>query len=199
MPQGAPKYDLGHQWEAIHAAYDSGRMDGFVWAEGTPITMGYYDERDIPNYWNYARHFTLCDRFFSSQMGYSLPNHVYTVAAQSSGLIVNVASVKELEDVMDDPDGLSFANLANLMAKTNISWKYYVESQPVPRGVPMKLSETGIRLAFPQPKLFYLWDPLPGFKSIRDDGSTGGPETVLPGFERRDSSSRCVDHARLPG
>jgi phospholipase C len=144
-------------------------MDGFVWAEGTPITMGYYDERDIPNYWNYARRFTLCDRFFSSQMGYSLPIHVYTVAAQSGGLIVNVASVKELEDVMDDPDGFSFASLANLMANTNVSWKYYVESQSVPQGVPMKLSETGIRLAFPQPKEFYLWDPLPGFKSIREE------------------------------
>lgn len=40
-------------------------------------------------------------------MGYSLPNHTYTVAAQSGGLIVNVANLKELEEVMDDPDGFS--------------------------------------------------------------------------------------------
>ena len=168
MPKGMPQYDLNHAWEVVHAAYDNGRMDAFVWAEGTPYTMGYYDDRDIPNYWDYARHFTLCDRFFSSQMGYSLPNHTYTVAAQSGGLIVNVASVKELEDVMDDPDGFSFASIVNLMSTSNISWKYYVESQPMPQGVPMRLSETGRRLAFPQPHKFNLWSPLPGFKTIRE-------------------------------
>jgi phospholipase C len=63
MPKGQTVYDLNHDWETIHAAYDHGRMDGFVWAEGSSFTMGYYDERDIPNYWNYAHHFTLCDHF----------------------------------------------------------------------------------------------------------------------------------------
>ena len=169
MPPGQPALDLAHDWDTIHAAYNHGNMDGFVWAEGTNLTMAYYDERDIPNYWIYARHFTLCDRFFSSQMGYSLPNHTYTVAAQSGGLIVNVANLKELEDVMDDEDGFSFASMAKLMSETKIPWKYYVESQPVPEGVPMRLSETGVRLAFPNPKQFSLWNPLPGFKTIRDD------------------------------
>ncbi len=169
MPAGQPAYDLNHDWDTIHAAYDHGAMDGFVWAEGTSLTMGYYGAKDIPNYWKYANNYTLCDHFFSSQMGYSLPNHVYTVAAQSGGLIVNVPNVKELEDVMDDPDGFSFASMAEMMSKTKISWKYYVDSQPMPKGVPMRLSETGERLAFPNPKQFNLWNPLPGFKKIRDD------------------------------
>lgn len=171
MPEGAPSSDIVHQWEAIHSAYDSGRMDGFVWTAGTPFTMGYYDERDIPNYWSYARHFTLSDRFFSSQMGFSLPNHVYTVAAQSGGLIVNVGNLEELKDAMDDPDGFSFASLVNLMAETNVSWKYYVESQAVPDDVPMKLPSGVFTTSFPQPKEFNLWNPLPGFKSIRDNAS----------------------------
>ena len=171
MPAGQPALDLAHDWEVVHAAYNNGAMDGFVWAEGTEFTMGYYDERDIPNYWNYARHFALCDRFFSSQMGYSLPNHTYTVAGQSGGLIVNVANLQELKEVMDDDDGFSFASMAKLMSDTKVPWKYYVESQPQPEGVPMKLSETGVRLAFPDPKQFSLWNPLPGFKAIRDDPS----------------------------
>jgi len=169
MPAGQPAYDLNHDWDTIHAAYNHGKMDGFVWAEGSNFTMGFYDFNDIPNYWKYAQRFTLCDHFFSSQMGYSLPNHVYTVAAQSGGLTVNVANTKELEDVMDDPEGFSFAAIVQLMSKTNVPWKYYVESQPVPKGVPMKLTETGVRLAFPEPKQFSLWSPLPGFKKIRDD------------------------------
>jgi phospholipase C len=169
MPAGQPALDLPHDWDVLHAAYNNGKMDGFVWAEGTTLTLGYYDERDIPNYWNYARHFTLCDRFFSSQMGYSLPNHVYTVAAQSGGLIVNVNNLKELEDVMDDPDGFSFASLAKLMSKTNVPWKYYVESQPMPEGVRTNEDEMGLRVRFPNPKQFSLWNPLPGFKAIRED------------------------------
>lgn len=168
MPPGQPALDLLHDWDTIHAAYNHAGMNGFVWAEGTPLTMGYYDERDIPNYWNYARRFTLCDRFFSSQMGYSLPNHIYTVAAQSGGLIVNVPNLEALEDEMDDSDGLSFATIAKMMSNADIPWKYYLEGQPVPEGVPMNLSETGMRLAFPNPKQFNLWNPLPGFKAIRE-------------------------------
>lgn len=56
--------DMSHEWVTAHAAYDHGLMDGFVWAEGSPNTMGYYDQRDIPNYWAYAKHFTLADHFF---------------------------------------------------------------------------------------------------------------------------------------
>ena len=35
-----PICDLPHEWAVAHAAYDNGQMDGFVWAEGTPYTMG---------------------------------------------------------------------------------------------------------------------------------------------------------------
>ena len=132
MPKGAPNCDLGHSWRTAHAAYDNGKMDGYVWAEGSPYTMGYYDDRDIPNYWEYARHFTLCDAFFSSLNGPSFPNHVFTVAAQSGGIIDNVATVKQLEEIRDEPDGFSFASMIDLFSKKNISWKYYVEELKMP-------------------------------------------------------------------
>ena len=65
------------------ADINGGKMDGFVRraAEGrrgclnttnpactnstTPDVMGYHDERDIPNYWAYARNFVLQDHMFS--------------------------------------------------------------------------------------------------------------------------------------
>ncbi len=50
MPAGQPALDLAHDWEVVHAAYNHGAMDGFVWAEGSEFTLGYYDDRDIPNY-----------------------------------------------------------------------------------------------------------------------------------------------------
>ena len=72
MPNLFPTCDLPHEWEHAHAAYDNGRMDGFVWVEGTPYTMGYLDDHDIPNYWEYARKYALADAFFSSQMSEQL-------------------------------------------------------------------------------------------------------------------------------
>ena len=45
--------------------------------------------RDIPNYWAYARRFTLDDHFFSSIMGPTFPNHLVTIAGTSGGVITN--------------------------------------------------------------------------------------------------------------
>jgi phospholipase C len=173
MPKGQPACDLSHEWEVAHAAYDAGRMDGFVWAEGTAYTMGYYDERDIPNYWDYARHYTLCDRFFSSLNGPSLPNHLYTVAAQSGGLVVNVFTIRAVDEAMDDADGFSFATMVNLFSKAKISWKYYVETQPVPAPPgPYQPTARSASNEFPDPKKFSLWNPLPAFGEIRRDPDT---------------------------
>lgn len=166
-----PACDLSHEWDQAHAAFDHGAMDGFVWAEGTPFTMAHLDGTDIPNYWDYARHFTLADRFFSSLNGPSMPNHVYTVAATSGGLIDNVCSGKKneletLKDMMDDPDGFSFASIVKRFTGQNVSWKYYVETtkQKPPEPDPCHVRD-------PQPQQLGLWNPLPGFKSIRDDSA----------------------------
>jgi phospholipase C len=168
MPTDLPICDLGHEWWVAHAAYDYGRMDGFVWAEGTTYTMGYYDQRDIPNYWSYGRHFALCDRFFSSFLGPSLQNHLYTVAAQGGGITAPMPhTLKQVEDALDDPDGFSFASMVKLFDKTGLDWKYYDETKPLPPGVSR---DAGINDQFyPDPKRFWIWNPLPGFKAIRDN------------------------------
>jgi len=167
MPKGQPLIDLEHSWESAHACYDNGKMDGFVWAEGTPYTMGYYDQTDIPNYWKYAKAYTLCDRYFSSEMSGSSPNHVYTVAAQS-GILNNVGNLKSLKKVMDDDDGFDFVSIVKRFTGKGISWNYYVETQPLPpdaASVNAHLSN----LAYPNPKTFTLWNPMPGFKTIRNN------------------------------
>lgn len=170
MPKGMPLCDMSHSWEAAHAGYDNGRMDGFVWAEGSPYTMGYYDERDIPNYWKWARRFTLCDRFFSSLMGPSGPNHVYTVAAQGGGMRNGGGTLKQVEDILDDPDGFSFRSMMDLFAKATISWKYYVETEPAPsKSMLRAIGKFYAGFFYPNPKAFTLWNPLPGFPRIRNN------------------------------
>ena len=95
-------------------AYDNGTMDGFVFAEHTNETMGYYDSRDIPYYWEYASQFVLMDNFFSSVMGPSLPNHLYLIAGQSGNLTRNVQTIQpSFPVIMDELNG------------RGITWKYY--------------------------------------------------------------------------
>ncbi|HXO21313.1 MAG TPA: alkaline phosphatase family protein [Thermoanaerobaculia bacterium] len=100
--------DVRHTWQSAHLAYDCGRMDRFDQISfGNPKgacdrslpypytnhSLTQFSERDIPRYWAYARHFTLGDRMFSSLMGPSYPNHLYTVAAQAGGEAVGRAAI----------------------------------------------------------------------------------------------------------
>jgi phospholipase C len=42
-----------------------------------------YGEADIPGYFDYARRFTLCDRYFSEVAGPSTPNHLMLICADA--------------------------------------------------------------------------------------------------------------------
>jgi len=74
------------------ADLDGGRMDGFVEqmaladpaAPDTP--MGYYNATEIGGYWALAREFLLCDHYFASVLGPTVPNRMYAIAGDSAGV-----------------------------------------------------------------------------------------------------------------
>lgn len=109
-------------------------------------TLSYYDWHEIPNYWEYARRFVLCDQFFSSLAGPSEPNHLYTVAAKSGGLVNNPNS-RKARNVGDTDAVYTFPTLAELLQNTHVSWKYYDGK--------------------PDPQEHSLWNPLPGFRRFQ--------------------------------
>jgi phospholipase C len=86
--------DLCHHRPCALAAWNHGAMDGWDDVEGTSVNgdnLAYaqYDERDIPNYWAYARTFTLGDHFFANELGPSFPGHLFALAAQAGWAIDN--------------------------------------------------------------------------------------------------------------
>ena len=109
--------DMNHNWKSAHADYDSGKMDGFVHSEGNKETMGFYDRRDLARYWKAADSYVLCDRYFTSVMSESAPNHLFLVAGTAGGLI-------------DDnvPKTLSFPPIFQQLDKAGISWKVYSDT-----------------------------------------------------------------------
>ena len=109
--------DLDSNAETARAAIDGGKMDNWIPAERTMDTLGYYDGSDIPNYWAYAKQFTLADNFFSSFAGPTLPNRLYTLAAQSGGVSKNQTAAPK--------GGFTFPTLADQLRIANVSWSYY--------------------------------------------------------------------------
>lgn len=51
---------------------------------GPPDVMGYHDAREIPNYWTYAKDFSLNDHMFEPVESWSLPAHLYLVSGWSA-------------------------------------------------------------------------------------------------------------------
>ena len=109
--------DMNHSWKSAHADFDSGKMDGFVYSEGNAETMGFYDRQDLSRYWKAADEYVLCDRYFTSVMSESAPNHLYLVAGTAGGLIDN-----------NVPSTLDFPPIFKQLDAAGVSWKVYSDT-----------------------------------------------------------------------
>src|SRR5438034_6652971 len=80
-----------HSFTSGIEAIDGGKMDCFDQAEGGEggATYVQYHGDQIPNYWSYAQHFTLGDRFFSSAYGPTFVEHFWLVADSTNRFLSN--------------------------------------------------------------------------------------------------------------
>lgn len=152
--------DINHARGAAGFAIDGGRMDRFYQLGGAlhanhDYADSSYDQRSIPNYWAYARRFTLADHFFSTLQAPSFPNHLITIAGQAGGSVDNPlgqnlphswkawgcdAPASSLVKVLGAHNAMSyvrpcfdFTTLADEADKSHISWHYYA-APPRTRG-----------------------------------------------------------------
>lgn len=172
-----------HGWDNALADIDSGKMDGFaaqayrgISAKGSepcvPPTpdctpgknprdvMGYHDYHEIPNYWNYARLYVLQDHMFESVASYSLPAHLYMLAAQSGGYTG--------ADKQPKPTTYNFTEITELLTSGKIDWKYYVTSGKLPDTEDGHVVG-GVAQQEQDPHQYTLWNPLPAFPKVRND------------------------------
>lgn len=137
--------DIKHAYSTAVNAYDNGKMDRFLKIPGASqlgiiASISQLYQSDIPNYWAYAQNFTLEDNFFSTEMGPSFPNHLFTIAGEdgnaadtpkNGGWGCDAASTARVETV--DPNGViksvypcfDFMTLGDILDQHGISWKYY--------------------------------------------------------------------------
>src|SRR5215813_10094768 len=86
-PDVTPR-DLCHNHRCALTDYAAGGMNGWEQVSGASsggdnLVYAQYAEADIPNYWQYARRFTLGDQFFANVLGPSFPGHTFVLAAQA--------------------------------------------------------------------------------------------------------------------
>ena len=103
---------------------DDGRMDGFVAAyrrigrDGT-TSMGYYDDRDLPYYWNLADEYTLFDRYFSAARAGTRLNAFYWVAG---------APTPNGSEVVPPGGYGDIPTIFDRLEERGVDWKFYVEN-----------------------------------------------------------------------
>jgi hypothetical protein len=93
----AVELDPDHSAGAIDQQVAGGRMSGFVASaaatlaargagDGDPgCVMGCYDGADVPVYDHLVEEFAVCDRWFSSVPGATLPNRLYALSGAAAG------------------------------------------------------------------------------------------------------------------
>jgi phospholipase C len=184
---------------------DGGKMDGFIqslelseqrvcargndpnctiksFGSGRRDVMGWHDAREIPNYWAYAKNFVLQDRMFEPVASWSEPAHLYMVSAWS-------ALCKDPRDPMScktelgtmpfglkpDKEVFAWTDLSYLMHKHKVTWAYYLSEgmQPDCDDGEVRCVRYRQRLNVPS-----IWNPLPNFTDVHDDGETGNVQTV---------------------
>jgi phospholipase C len=146
-----------HNWANALDCIDGGLMDGFIkGASGNPgDVMGWHDYRDLPNYWDYAQLYVLQDRLFESITSYSLPAHLYMLAAQSGGYIGTG---------QPQPASYAFPEITLLLGSGKIDWRYYVN-----RGPTAGAADGGVMDMEADETTYSYWNPLPAFPAVKND------------------------------
>ncbi len=127
-----------HGWISQHESWDSGAMDAFVTAHvkadgkaQAPLVMGYYDESDIPYKYALAQAYTLCDAFFCSVIGPTMPNRLYSwtatidPAGEAGGPIITTPSL------LTSPERVgscSWTTMPEALSAKGVDWKVYQPS-----------------------------------------------------------------------
>ena len=200
-----------HTQPAMRGQIDGGKMDGFITAAAAANqscdvinpacrsgggreseVMAYHDDREIPNYWAYARNFVLQDHMFQPAASWSLTEHLYMVSGWSA-LCTRKADPMSCEDAgdLDYQQGqtrarqdrsaprplydFAWTDLTHLLHKNHVSWKYYVAEGTEPD------CRDGAAVCPPQAQRVGTpgsWNPLPQFDTVRENSELANIQTV---------------------
>jgi len=155
--------------------------------------MGYHDAREIPNYWAYARNYVLQDHMFEPNASWSLPQHLYMVSEWSAFCSnpldpfscrgdlqnPNPDSTLDASRFATSNDGLlhyAWTDITYLLHEQDVSWGYYVFQGTEPDCE----NDSSMTCAPVQqgPTTPGIWNPLPSFTDVTQDGQLGNIQSL---------------------
>ena len=196
-----------HGEPSARADVAGGRMDGFIAEAETarrkgcklnpndplcsqraanPDVMGYHDGQDIPNYWAYARNFVLQDHMFEPNASWSLPAHLFMVSewsARCSRVGDPMSCVNAVQNPVNPKNpraDYAWTDLTYLLHKHHVSWRYYVFTGTEPDCEDDQMVCEAVRQGANTPGI---WNPLPYFDTVREDGQLGNITTLSNYFK----------------
>jgi len=117
-----PISDLSHSDTTFQAQYQNGKMNGFVDAlnkinQNGSLSMGHYDDTDLPFYWNLADQYVLFDNYFSSAHTGSITNRMFSVSGRPGSEFNRIpeAGFGDIPTIFDS------------LQERGISWKFYIK------------------------------------------------------------------------
>ncbi|MGA7420577.1 MAG: alkaline phosphatase family protein [Acidimicrobiales bacterium] len=192
-----------HNEPSARVDVNGGKMDGFIAQaskakkgclntadpacsnSATPDVMGYHTAAEIPNYWTYAKDFSLDDQMFEPVKSWSLPDHLYLVSGWSAkcsnpapsscvNQIQGPYTPAQMQKYVDQAIDKGTADVTNawtditwLLYNRHVSWAYYVQTGAQPD------CENDGALTCPPVAQSYLtpgiWNPLPIFEDVQKD------------------------------
>jgi phospholipase C len=134
-------FDTDHTWHGSHLEYNGGKNDGFYEAndgraegDAGPIpndvrdgerALWWYDQRDIPFYYDLASTFAIADHYHCSLLGPTWPNRMFLYGASSYGRTSNVFPDLTLFR-FPDKDAVIFDELE----KRHVDWNVFADGSP---------------------------------------------------------------------
>jgi phospholipase C len=120
--------DPDHQWQAMHAQVDSGKMDGYVTSAAAStgsdghFAVGYYDETDLPFYYFLADTFAIADHYFPAVRSGTFPNRDYLLLGTSDKVTATQYTV------WPDP---TLPSLFDRLDAAQVSWGVFADDHPL--------------------------------------------------------------------
>jgi phospholipase C len=141
--------DIPHRLHDALIGINNGKMNHFALIphavqSGVDEADSQFLRRDIPNYWTYAKQFTLTDNLFSSIAAGSFSNHLFTIAATSKNTVGNphharwgcdAAKTVRVERVASNGKiswvypCFELTSISDELDGKGVSWRYYAPNQ----------------------------------------------------------------------
>ncbi len=182
--------DAPHGAANATADINGGKMDGFI-AQAEQAgsikprdVMSYKDQREIPNYWAYAKNFVLQDHLYEPSASWSLPAHLYLVSGWSAVCTstTDPSTCKSSLSPTRNTVSYPWTDLTYLLYKNHVNWKYFIMTGKEPDCV-----DSGSINCVPgsqDSSTSSVWNPLPSFETVKNDGQLGNVQSVENFFTR---------------